>query len=246
MTMPKTAVITGASRGIGRATARLFAENGYNVVIHYHNSYAQAEELRLSLEATGASVLCVKANVAVRDEVDELVGQTLSRFGGIDVLVNNAGIAQQKLFTDITKDDWNNMLGVNLGGVFHCCQAVVPHMIQHKAGHIVNVSSIWGLTGASCEVHYSAVKAGIIGLTKALAKELGPSNIQINCVAPGVVATDMLSDFSQDDLRALAEETPLQRLGTPLDIAQAIYFLGTDASSFITGQVLSPNGGFVI
>ena len=244
--MRKTALITGASRGIGRAAAELFAEHGYNVAINYRSSRAQAEELREALEKKGAAVLCVGADVSARAEVDEMINLTVSRFGGIDVLVNNAGIAQQKLFTDITQGDWNAMLNTNLGGAFNCCQAVLPHMLHKKAGHIVNLSSIWGITGASCEVHYSAAKAAVIGLTKALAKELGPSNIQVNCVAPGVIDTDMLAGFTKEDLKALEDETPLMRLGTPRDVARAIYFLSSDESSFITGQVLSPNGGFVI
>jgi 3-oxoacyl-[acyl-carrier protein] reductase len=244
--MRKTVLITGASRGIGRATAEIFATEGYNVVINYLGSQRHAEELYAALEAKGYPALAVKADVALRPQVDAMVHSAVSRFGGIDVLVNNAGIAQQKLFGDITQCDWDRMLAVNLTGVFNCCQAVLPHMLHNKSGRIVNVSSMWGVAGASCEVHYSAAKAAVIGFTKALAKELGPSNIQVNCVAPGVIDTDMNAELSADDRAALIEQTPLMRIGTPLDAAQAIYFLASDKAAYFTGQVLGVNGGFVI
>ena len=167
-------------------------------------------------------------------------------FGRIDLLVCNAGIAQQKLFTDITDSDWNHMLGTNLTGVFNMCRAVIPEMVRKKEGKIINVSSMWGQTGASCEVHYSAAKAGVIGLTKALAKELAPSGITVNAVAPGVISTDMLSGFSQAELEQLRQEIPLGRLGTPQDVADAVAFLSSEGASYITGQVLAVNGGIVI
>jgi 3-oxoacyl-[acyl-carrier protein] reductase len=244
--MQKTALITGASRGIGRASAELFAAEGYHVVVNYLHSQAQAEELCAALEADGHQALAIKADVSKRAQVDALVHATLARFGTIDVLVNNAGIAQQKLFNDITEDEWDRMLDINLKGIFNCCQAVLPTMLHHKSGRIINLSSMWGIAGASCEVHYSAAKAAVIGFTKALAKELGPSNIQVNCVAPGVIKTEMNSALTDADRAALIEETPLMRIGTPQEVAQAIYFLASDRSSFFTGQVLSPNGGFVI
>ena len=165
--------------------------------------------------------------------------------GRIDVLVNNAGISQQKLFNDITEDDWNKMVGVNLSGVFHCCKSVLPDMIRQKSGRIINISSVWGVYGASCEVHYSAVKAGVIGLTKALAKEVAPSKITVNAIAPGCILTDMLTDeLDSGTIASLAEETPLGRLGTPEDIAKAVSFLASENADFITGQILGVDGGF--
>ena len=166
--------------------------------------------------------------------------------GFIGTLVNNAGIAQQKLFTDITDGDWENMLGVHLGGTFRCCRAALPEMLRRHSGSIINISSMWGQTGGSCEVHYSAAKAGVIGLTKALAKEVAPSGITVNCIAPGVIRTRMLDGFSEDELAALAEETPAGRLGTPGDVAGAAVFLAGEDARFITGQVLGVNGGFVV
>ena len=164
----------------------------------------------------------------------------------VDILINNAGISEQKLFTDITDDDWNNMLSVNLTGCFNCCRAASKYMINQKYGSIINVSSMWGIAGASCEVHYSASKSGIIGLTKALAKELGPSNIRVNCVAPGVINTEMNQHLNKDDLSELINSTPLCRIGDPIDVAEAIMFLASDKSSFITGQTLSVDGGFIL
>ena len=244
--MNKTVLITGASRGIGKATARLFAEEGYNVIINYLHSYEQAQALCAELAAKGCHALAVRADVAEWPQVNSMFEQAAHRFGAIDVLINNAGIGQQKLFTEITSEEWQRMLAVNLTGVFNCCKAVLPAMIERKHGKIINVSSIWGIVGASCEVHYSATKAGVIGLTKALAKELGPSNIQVNCVAPGVIDTEMNALLDESDKSAICEETPLMRIGTVEDVAQAIFFLASEKSDFFTGQVLSPNGGFVI
>ena len=175
-----------------------------------------------------------------------MVSQIAEEMGDIDLLVNNAGIAQQKLFSDISEEDWDTMFAVNVKGMFHCIQAVLPRMIHYKRGKIINLSSIWGMVGASCEVHYSAAKAAIIGMTKALAKEVGPSGIQVNCVAPGVIDTPMNAQLDATALDALVEETPLERLGTPLDVAHMIAYLASPQADFITGQVFSPNGGFVI
>jgi 3-oxoacyl-[acyl-carrier protein] reductase len=242
----KTVLITGASRGIGKATARLFAEEGYNVIINYLHSYEQAQALCAELAAKGCSTTAVKADVAEWAQVNSMFEQAAHRFGAIDVLINNAGIAQQKLFTKITSEEWQRMLAVNLTGVFNCCKAVLPAMIERKQGKIINISSIWGIVGASCEVHYSTAKAGVIGLTKALAKELGPSNIQVNCVAPGVIDTEMNALLDASDKSAICDETPLMRIGTVEDVAQAILFLASEKADFFTGQMLSPNGGFVI
>ena len=242
----KTVIITGASKGIGAATAILFAEKGYNVVINYNNSVESARLLQRSLSENGYNVIALKANVTNRKEVDLMIKETLYRFGSIDVLINNAGISHQSLFTDISEYDWDNMMNVNLKGVFNCTQAVLPHMIEKKSGKIINMSSIWGITGGSCEVHYSAAKAGIIGFTKALAKELGPSGITVNCIAPGVIDTNMNANLSVDDLNALVEQTPIGRIGTTNEIAATALFLSEPNADFITGQVISPNGGMVI
>lgn len=244
--MKKNALITGASRGIGHAAAALFAERGYDVIVNYRSAREQAEALCAQLNAKGGRAIPICADVSVRSQVEAMVETVVKELGRIDVLVNNAGIAQQKLFSDITEAEWDRMLNVNLKGMFHCCQAVLPGMIHNKSGRIINLSSMWGLCGASCEVHYSAAKAAVIGFTKALAKELGPSNITVNCVAPGVIETEMNAALSAGDLAELREETPLMRLGTPREVAQAIYFLASDEASFFTGQILSPNGGFVI
>ncbi len=244
--MAKTVIITGASKGIGAATAILFAQSGYNVVINYNDSFESASLLAKSLKDNGANVLPFKANVSNKLEVELMIKETLYHFGNIDVLINNAGIAQQKLFTDITEYDWDKMMDINLKGVFNCCQAVLPTMINNKQGKIINVSSMWGITGASCEVHYSAAKAGVIGLTKALAKELGPSGITVNCVAPGVIETSMNAALSVEELNTLVEETPIGRIGSANEVAKSIFFLASPAADFITGEVLNINGGFVI
>lgn len=244
--MPKTALVTGASRGIGAAAAIKLAQQGFCVAVNYLHSEARAKDVVRSIRLNGGQAACFCADVSDKAQVDAMVGHIEEHFGGIDVLINNAGIAQQKLFTDITAEDFNRILGVNLCGMFYCAQAVLPHMIHQKAGCIVNLSSIWGITGASCEVHYSAAKAGVIGFTKALAKELGPSGIRVNCIAPGVIDTEMNGALDEQTITALKEETPLGILGSAEDIAQAVAFLVSDHARFITGQVLSPNGGFVI
>lgn len=244
--MQKTVLITGSSRGIGKAAAELFAAEGYQVVIHYHHSEKEAISLCEKIKKRGQCAILQRGDVADRKQVGEVVNNVLSEFGSIDVLVNNAGIAQQKLFSDITDLDWDQMMNVNVKGAFHFCQCVLPLMIHRKKGKIINISSVWGLTGASCEVHYSASKAAVIGFTKALAKELAPSNIQINCIAPGVIDTEMNAALSEEAKRFLSEEIPLQRFGTPEEVAQSILFLASENSEYITGQVISPNGGFFI
>ncbi|MBE7039927.1 MAG: SDR family oxidoreductase [Ruminococcaceae bacterium] len=237
----KTVLITGASRGIGAQTARIFAENGYRVIINYNKSKDAAEVLAKEL---GASIIC--ADVSQKSDVELMFSQIQNEFGGVDILVNNAGIAQAKMFTDITEEEWDDMFSVNVKGIFNCTKAALPYMIHKKSGKIINISSIWGITGASCEVHYSASKAAVIGLTKALAKELGPSGITVNCVAPGVIETDMCASLSQEDISALKDETPLGCIGTPDDIAKTVLFLASGGGDFLTGQVISPNGGMVI
>jgi 3-oxoacyl-[acyl-carrier protein] reductase len=244
--MSKTVLITGASKGIGANLAIRYAEKGYNVVMNYHNSVQSAVLLQKSLSESGYNVIAFKANVKNRLDVDLMVKETLYRFGSIDILINNAGIANQSLFTDISEQDWNDVIGVNLGGVFNCCQAVLPHMINQKSGSILNISSMWGEVGASCEVAYSASKAAVIGLTKALAKEVGPSGITVNCIAPGLIDTSMNQNLAIEDVSAMINETPMGRIGTTNDIASAALFLTSDEASYITGQVLGVNGGFVI
>ncbi len=242
----KTVLVTGASGGIGAATASLFAHKGYKVILHYRHSAAAARMLKESLQEAGCDVQTYAADIGDSQQVREMVRNIEAHYGGIDILINNAGISSQKLFTDISFDEWNEMIRVNLTGTFNCCQSAVRGMIRRKSGCIVNVSSIWGITGASCEVHYSATKAGIIGLTKALAKEVGPSNIRVNCVAPGFISTSMNNHLSIDDIQSFTEETAIGRIGTPEEVAQTIYFLSTDASSYITGQVITPDGGYCI
>lgn len=241
----KTVVITGGTRGIGRETVKQFVKAGYRTAFLYLNSEEKAKELVDEMKEYG-SVTAVKCDVADLSQVENAFDKIRSEFGGIYALVNNAGIAQQKLFTDITAQEWERMMSVNAGGVFNCCHAALPDMVHKKSGRIINISSMWGQVGASCEVHYSASKAAVIGLTKALAKEVGPSGITVNCIAPGVIDTDMMSSFSDDVKNFLADEAPLCRLGTPSDIAKAVLFLAGDDASFITGQIIGVNGGMVI
>ena len=235
-------LISGGDRGIGAAAARAFYAAGYRVAVLYHSNADAAAALEKQLPG----VLAVQCDVASRASC-ELAFRTVEQaLGRVDVLVSNAGIAQQKLFTDITPEEWQRMLDVNLSGAFHLCQLALPGMIRRKAGRILTVSSMWGQTGGSCEVHYSAAKAGLIGLTKALAKEEGPSGITVNCVAPGVIETDMMAAFTAEDKAALAEETPVGRLGTAEEVAKLLVFLAGEDAGYITGQVFGVNGGLVI
>ncbi|HEY5585448.1 MAG TPA: 3-oxoacyl-ACP reductase FabG [Ruminiclostridium sp.] len=244
--MSKTVLVTGASRGIGYEIAKLFAVNGYNVAINYNKDKKAADLLFKELLESECSVMVVQADVSSKQQVDGMISLVNEQFGSIDILVNNAGIAGQRLFTDISEQEWDRMFDVNVKGMFLCCQGVLPSMIRNRFGKIINISSVWGITGASCEVHYSASKAAIIGLTKALAKELGPSNIHVNCVAPGVIDTDMNADLDSLALGDLKEQTPLGSIGRCIDVAETVLFLASEKSNFITGQVISPNGGFLI
>ncbi len=244
--MQKTVLITGASGGIGSACAAVFARNGYNVVLNYLTAHERVKALAHELSAFGIKTLAFKADVSDIEQVRRMIKETQRQFGFIDVLVNNAGAAQQKLFTDITQDDYNRIFDINVRGTFNCCQSVVPEMIARQRGKIINVSSMWGVTGASCEVHYSAAKAAVIGFTKALAKEVGPSNIQVNAVAPGLIDTKMNAELDEQTIKLLAEDTPLCRIGKPEEVARLIHFLSSDNSDFITGQVISVDGGFSI
>lgn len=239
-------LITGASRGIGRATARRFALAGYPVVLHYHTGKQLAEMEAAALTQAGCQVMTQQADVRDSAQVQRMIEAVQRQWGAVEILVNNAGIAQQKLFTDLTDADWRNMFAVHVDGAFYCSRAVLPGMIHQKRGCIVNVSSMWGQTGGSCEVHYSAAKGALQAMTKALAKEVGPSGIRVNCVAPGVIQTEMNQLLDEDILEALREETPLERIGTAAEVAEVIYFLASDSAAFITGQVLGVNGGMVI
>lgn len=244
--MRKTAFITGGATGIGKETARTLSKEGFFVVIFCNKSEQNAIKLCEELNANNFNSCYIKADLSVFEEVKKAVNDAIKITGRVDLLVNNAGIAQQKLFCDITYDDWHTMMNINLNSVFYMCKEVVPYLIKNKCGKIINISSMWGICGASCEVHYSTSKAAVIGFTKALAQELGPSNIQVNCVAPGVIDTDMNSCFSKEDINALKEQTPLGRIGKPSDIAGIISFLASEKADFITGQIISSNGGFLV
>lgn len=240
-----TALITGSARGIGAATAALFADMGYNVVINYNTSKSEALSLCEEIKARGGNAVAIQADVSKISDAQRLFDEAKKAFGTVDVLVNNAGVAQQKLFTDITQADYDRMFDCNVRSVFNCCQCALPDMIHNKYGRIINISSMWGVVGASCEVHYSASKAAVIGMTKALAREVAPSGITVNCIAPGVIDTPMNKGFDEETIAALREETPVGRLGSPEDVARAIVFLADKKSSFITGQTLGIDGGFI-
>ncbi|MBE5812390.1 MAG: SDR family oxidoreductase [Clostridiales bacterium] len=233
----KNIIVTGGSRGIGAAIVRRFAKEGNRVILNYYKSEIEAEKIKQEFPE---NIILYKADVSRFDEVKSMCDFCIHEFGKIDVLINNAGIAQIKPFADITEDDWDNIMNVNLKGVYNCTKGVIDNMIHNKSGKIINISSIWGEIGGSCEVHYSASKAGIIGFTKALAKEMGLSNIQVNCVSPGIIDTEM---NSMHDLEELKNDVPLNRIGTSEDIANVVYFLASDEADYITGQVVSVNGG---
>lgn len=244
--MKKIALVTGSSRGIGRAVAERLAADGYAVCINYKEREDKAQELLRQLKDDGALVMAVQADVSQRAQVDAMVRRIEEQFGPVSLLVNNAGVAGQSLFQDISDDMWQHYFGVNLNGAFYAIQAVLPAMLHEHSGCIINTSSIWGQRGASCEVAYSCTKAALIGLTRSLAMELAPSHIRVNCVAPGVIDTDMLSALPQEVLGDLAQQTPMGRLGMPKDIAGVVSFLASDAARFMTGQILTVDGGFVL
>ena len=244
--MKKVALITGASRGIGRAAAYQLAHDGYAVCVNYYERRDKADELVSLLRGEGCEAIAVQADVSKRGEVVAMVERCTQELGPVTLLVNNAGVAGQALFQDVTDELWDRYFGVNLCGARNAIQAVLPHMLHEKRGCIVNVSSIWGQHGASCEVVYSCTKHALIGLTRSLAMELAPSGIRVNCVAPGVIDTDMVRVLGEETLLDLAAETPLGRLGTPEDVAAAISYLASDRASFVTGQVLAVDGAFVL
>lgn len=243
--MKKVALITGSSRGIGRAEAIALARDGYAVCVNCVEREDKAQELAAQLRSEGCEAMWYKADVADAAAVKQMVAEVEKTLGAVTLLVNNAGIAKQCLFQDMTEDYWKRIFDVNLNGAFNTIQAVLPHMLHEHSGCIINTSSIWGQHGASCEVAYSATKHAIIGLTRSLAQELAPTNIRVNCVAPGVINTDMVQVLGRETLDALAGDTPVGRLGRPEDIAAVVSFLASDAASFITGQVITSDGGFI-
>lgn len=240
----KTVLVTGGSRGIGKCIAENLAKEGYNVVLNYNKSVKEAKKIKEELENQGIKIEIFKADVSKREEVKKLIKFTIDKFNNIDVLINNAGIARLQMFNDITDEDWNEMLNTNLNSAFFTIQETLPNMIHNKNGCIINISSIWGIVGASCEVAYSVSKAGINGMTKSLAKELGLSNIRVNAIAPGVIDTDMNSNIDNAIKEQIKEETPLNKIGKPIDIYKCVKWLIED--EFTTGQIISPNGGYVI
>lgn len=242
--MEKVAIITGASRGIGREIAKTLARQNIKIIANYCNSRNRAEELQEELKKENIDIDIIKADVSKRDECKKLVEFAIEKYGEIDILINNAGIAEYKLFTDETDEDWNRVINTNLYSAFAMCQEVIPNMIQNKKGCIINISSVWGIVGASLEVLYSVSKAGMDGLTKGLAKELGPSGIRVNSIAPGVIDTDMCNDFSSQELHELESEIPLGKVGLTEDIAKCVKWLIDD--NYTTGQIISINGGWVI
>ena len=245
--MEKTVLITGASQGIGAATARLFAQKGWTVGVHYCRSEGAARALVQEIRQQEGKAVLLSGDVSDPVQASALVEAARRELGELEAVVCNAGVAlPQQLLTDTTDAQWRQVMGVDLDGVFYTLRAAIPGMVRRQRGSIVTVSSMWGVTGGSCEAAYSAAKAGVIGLTRALAKELGPSHIRVNCVAPGVIDTRMNGSLDQTSLDALAEETPLGRIGTPEEVARSIFFLAGEESEFITGQVLQPNGGIVI
>ena len=242
--MGKTIIVTGGSRGIGAAIVRVLANNGYNVVLNYNKSEKIAQKAKEEYTSKGYNVEIFKADVSKRADVKKLVEFTLNKFGTIDGIVNNAGIDNEKLFQEITDEDWNNVINTNLYSVFCMCQETIPTMINKQSGCIINISSIYGTDGGSFAVAYSASKAGIIGITKSLAKELGPSNIRVNAIAPGIIDTDMNKGFSKDDIEAIKEEIPLGRLGEGIDIAKCVKWLIED--EYTTGQIIKIDGGWYL
>lgn len=241
-TTNRVVIVTGGSRGIGAQIVRDLAKLGYTVILNYNKSKECAKTIEDELKQQGFYVDIFRADVSKKEEAEDLVKFTLNKYGKIDVLINNAGISQSKLFTDITDEDWLNMINTNLNSAFYCTRETVKNMIHNKQGLVINISSIWGITGASCEVHYSTAKAGLIGFTKALAKELGPSNIRVNAIAPGIIDTEMNSEYSKEDVEELKKEIPLEKIGTTTSISKCVKWLIED--DYTTGEIISINGGW--
>ena len=242
--MKKTVIVTGGSNGIGKCIVEDLSKKEYNVILNYNKSENNAKKIQEELKQKGFEIDIFKADVSKREEVKKLIEYTLKIYKNIDILINNAGISQTKLFTDITDEDWNKMINTNLNTVFYMTQEVIPNMIHNKNGCIINISSVWGMVGASCEVHYSVSKAGIDAMTKSLAKELGPSNIRVNSIAPGIIKTDMISNLNEEELKCIEQEIPLEKIGKPENIVKCVNWLIED--EYTTGQIISVNGGWVI
>lgn len=242
--MKKTVIVTGGSNGIGKCIVEDLSKKEYNVILNYNKSENNAKKIQEELKQNGFEIDIFKADVSKREEVKKLIEYTLKKYKNIDILINNAGISQTKLFTDITDEDWNKMINTNLNSVFYMTQEVLPNMIHNKNGCIINISSVWGMVGASCEVHYSVSKAGIDAMTKSLAKELGPSNIRVNSIAPGIIKTDMISNLNEEEIKNIEQEIPLEKIGKPENIVKCVNWLIED--EYTTGQIISVNGGWVI
>lgn len=242
--MNKVIIVTGASKGIGKEISKELAKKGNTIIANYNKSEKEIKELQQELEKQNIKIDIYKADVSKREEAANLVKYTIQKYGKIDVLINNAGISQIKEFTQITDEDWNNMINTNLNSVFYMSQEACHNMIHNKKGCIINISSIWGITGASCEVHYSVSKAGVDALTKALAKELGPSNIRVNSIAPGIINTEMNAHLSEEEKQNIEKEIPLEKIGKAIDIERCVEWLIKD--EYTTGQVISINGGWNI
>lgn len=240
----KNIIVTGASRGIGRCIAENLAREGHNVLLNYNKSEKSAKEVKENLAKDGINIEIFKADVSKKAEVKKLIKYAIDKFGKVDVLINNAGIAKVQMFQDIKEEDWNEVIDTNLKSAFYCIQEVLPYMVHEKQGNIINISSVWGMVGASCETLYAISKAGIDAMTKSLAKELGPSNIRVNSIAPGIINTEMNSKINELIKEEIKKDTPLGRIGEPIDIYRAVKWLIED--EFTTGQVISPNGGWVI
>ena len=237
-------VVTGGSRGIGAEIVKTLANENYKVILNYNNSKEQAEKIQQELLEQGKEIEIIKADVSKKEEAEKLIQFAINKFNKIDVLINNAGISQEGLFTDVTEEEWQKIINTNLNSVFYCTQQALKYMIQKQQGCIINISSIWGETGASCEVAYSTTKAAINGMTKALAKEVGPSNIRVNAIAPGIIDTDMNKKLTIEELEQIKEEIPLNKIGKAIDIAKCVKWLVED--EYTTGQIISINGGWYI
>ncbi len=242
--MNKVAIVTGASKGIGREIAKQLALSGIQVIANYNKSEKEARILKEELEQNNIHIDIIKADVSEKEECKKIVQFTLEKYNKVDILINNAGIDKYELITEVTKNEWEEMINTNLYSAFCMCQEVLPNMIHNKSGCIINISSVWGIVGATQEIVYSITKAGMDGLTKALAKEVGPSNIRVNSIAPGIIDTDMNKELSENDIKKIKEEIPLERIGKPEDISKCVNWLIND--NFTTGQVISINGGWVI
>lgn len=240
----KVVLVTGGSRGIGAAIVKLLSQEGYQVILNYNKSEDAAIEIKEYLKEKNINIDIIKADVSNKEEVDSMVNEIIRKYHKIDVLINNAGISQEKLFLDTTREDWDDIINVNLNSVYNCTKAVLPNMLERKSGCIINISSIWGVTGASCEVAYSTTKAAVNGFTKALAKEMGLSNIRINSIAPGIIDTDMNRNLNEQEINEIKEQIPLNKIGRPEDIAKCVRWLIED--EYTTGQVISINGGWLI